>query len=235
MITTQQPKFVGKMREWAKVAGELQGEDLKQKIYDNRLLDICRALGDLKGKYVLDYGAGPAVIASRIASLGAEIKAFDISADMLKIAAEKLGAINVFSKIDDIPTSSFDVVICNLVLCIVPDDEVVRIVQNIKQLLKQDGVAFIGFCNPRIFDVPESLIDFRHQSGDDYEHNHRYMKTKKEGNYQIEETHRPIGWYNGIFDALGLQRELFFTPEYETADGRKISDFVIFKLRRGEE
>lgn len=222
-------KFVGKMDRWAEVAAELEGEDLKQKIYDNTLLNL---IGNLSGRGVLDYGAGPGVVASRIARSGGEVKVFDISTDMLRIAAEKLGAGNVYTNVTDIPADTFDVIVCNLVVCIVPDDEAVRIIENIKQVMKPDGVAFVGFCNPRIFDVSESLIDFRHSTGLDYEDNHGYTKTKKEGGYRIEETHRPIGWYNGVFDALGMQRELFFTPQYQLDDGRKISDFVIFKLQR---
>lgn len=223
-------KTIGKMHEWALVAGELQGEDLKQKIYDNKLLDAC---GAIKGKRVLDYGAGPGIIADKARQLGADVRVFDISPEMLRIAAERLGAEKAYETLEGIPTSSFDIVTCNLVLCIVPDDEVVQIIRNIKNLLATSGTAYIGFCNPRIFDVSESLIDFRHPTGHGYEDNHKYMKTKKEGGYQIEETHRPIGWYSGVFHALGLRaEELIFTPEYESASGKVISDFVIFKLRK---
>ncbi len=220
-------KRVQKMHEWARVAGELLGEDLKQRIYDNTLARLC---GEISGKRVLDYGAGPAVIAQRFARMGAQVQTFDISPDMNRICEEKLGVENVFRTVGQIPKSAFDIVLCNLVLCIVPDDEVVDIMQNIKLLAKPGGSAFIGFCNPRIFDVSESVIDFRHPTGHEYEENHCYQKTKKEGGYHIEETHRPIGWYKGVFRAHGLDAKPFFTPSYEVADGREISDFVIFRV-----
>ncbi|MBI5223310.1 class I SAM-dependent methyltransferase [Candidatus Micrarchaeota archaeon] len=226
-------KFVGKMNDWAKVALELDGEDLKQKIYDNKLFEL---LGELKGKEVLDYGCGPGVIANRAAKAGARIKAFDISKEMLGATATKIGFDNIYTANDQIPEARFGIVTCNLVVCIVPEQEVIRIMRNIQRSLAKEGTAYLGFCNPRLFDIPESLIDLRAATGKGYEENHRYTKTKKEGSYQIEELHRPIGWYNGALDAIGLVRkELHFTSEYETNQGRKISDFVIFELCRGEQ
>ncbi|MBI5227797.1 class I SAM-dependent methyltransferase [Candidatus Micrarchaeota archaeon] len=224
-------KFVGKMQDWAKVAGELQGEDLKQKIYDNTLLGI---LGEIKGKHVLDYGGGPAVIAARMKMMGADTHLYDINEKFLEIAGQKLGQENVHPDVSNILNGTFDVVTCNLVVCIVPEAEVVRIAKNIKEALASEGVAYVGFCNPRICKVRRSLIDIRHKSDYKYEDNHTYRKTKKEGGYDIDELHRPIGWYNGVFDAVGLRREgLLFTQEYEIAKGRLISDFVIFKLTKG--
>ncbi|MBI2079590.1 class I SAM-dependent methyltransferase [Candidatus Micrarchaeota archaeon] len=228
-MKSQTPKFVGNMKDWARVAGELSGEDLKQKIYDNSLLS---SFGEVKGKRVLDYGTGPAVIAKRLADSGAEVKAFDISPEMLRIAAEKLGSDSVFDEIGKIPKDYFDVILCNLVLCIVPEDEVARIARNIRDALAKDGFAYIGLCNPRIFDLPESIIDFRLPAGRTYFENHEYEKVKKEGGYKIVELHRPIEWYAGLFKGAGLELvETIFTPEYE-ASGRKVHDFVIFKLRK---
>ncbi len=224
---TGNQKYVGEMREWARVAGELAGEDLKQKIYDNTLVDL---LGNLRGKRILDYGAGPAVIARRIQELGAHVRVFDISQEMLKISEEKLGPKTAYHTRTEIPKSEFDIVLCNLVLCIVPEEEVAVIARNIERALKDSGVAYVGFCNPRIFDIPESIMDLRMQTGNAYDDNHTYKKVKKEGGYQILELHRPIEWYLGVFRTSGLEfRDIHFTPEYD-ANGRRISDFVIFRL-----
>ncbi len=231
--TNGSTKFVGKMQDWAKVAGELQGEDLKQKIYDNTLLGI---IGKIKGKRVLDYGGGPAVIASRMKMMGADTQLYDINEKFLEIAGQKLGQQNVHASVSDVLNGTFELVTCNLVVCIVPEAEVVRIAKNIKEALAPEGVAYVGFCNPRICKVRRSVIDIRHKSDYKYEDNHTYRKTKKEGRYDIDELHRPIEWYNGVFDAVGLRREgLLFTTEYEIAKGRWISDFVIFKLTKGED
>ena len=107
-----------------------------------------------------------------------------------------------------------------------------KIVGNIKNALNKDGFAFIGFCNPKLLDVPESNLDFRPTPKCKYEENHSYMKTKKEGGYEIIENHRPIEWYEKMYKDAGLTLvETFFTPEYELK-GRKIKDFIIFKLKK---
>jgi hypothetical protein len=65
-------------------------------------------------------------------------------------------------------------------LCIVPEDEVKSILKNIKNFLNETGLVYIGFCNPKIFQVAESNLDFRFPTGNKYEDNHDYKKVKKE-------------------------------------------------------
>ncbi len=220
-------KLISRHSEWGAVAKELNAEKLKLASYDGPLLD---QLGNVAGKKILDYGCGPGVLALALAKLGADIRVFDIDPKMLIFAGEKIGQDKVYTKAVDIPSSFFDVVICNLVLCINPDDEVRRIAQNIKKELKSGGTSYVGFCNPKIFDVPESRLDIRFFTGNKYEENHRYRKMKKEGWYEIVEDHRPIEWYENIFSECGLKIiGRHFTPEYEF-NGRKINDFVILEF-----
>lgn len=221
--------LVSGQRQWGKVLKELESEKIKLAYYDNTLLPL---LGNIKNKKVLDYGGGPAILATAVKARGADSRLFDISPDMIKRAGERIGRENTYKKIDAIPDAYFDYIICNLVLCIVPEKEVVNIVKNIYFKLKKGGFAYIGFCNPLIFDVPESKIDFRMQTKYAYEDNHNYKKIKKEGNYEIVESHRPIEWYKKIFKDVGLRlTTTIFTPEYELK-GRKIKDFVIFELKK---
>lgn len=221
--------LVSSQKQWGRVMKELEAEKIKLAYYDNTLIPL---LGGLNGKKVLDYGGGPAVLATALKARGADSRLYDISADMRNRAAERIGKENVYRRVEDISHDYFDFIICNLVLCIVPEDEVVRIVKHIHDELKPTGFAYIGFCNPLIYDVPESQIDFRMQTKNNYEDNHNYKKIKKEGNYQIVESHRPIEWYLKIYEEAGLTLvDTIFTPEYEF-NGRKIEDFVIFKLKR---
>ncbi len=222
-------KLIEEEGQWHLVAKELEDENLKLASYDNTLLPL---LGDLKGKKVLDYGAGPGVLALAIKRLGGDIVVYDINPDMLKSAGEKIGSENIFHSIGEIPQNTFDIVICNLVVCIVSEDEVKEIVHNITAALNTDGTAYIGFCNPKIFNIPESNLDLRFQTGDGYEVNHRYKKVKKEGGYEIIEDHRPIEWYEGVYKDAGLTLvDKYFTPEYELK-GNKVQDFIIFKLKK---
>ena len=222
-------KLISAETEWSRVSKELQAEQLKLASYDNTLIPL---LGKVKTKKILDYGGGPGVLAFALQKLGAEIKEFDISPDMRKQAAQKIGRDNVYDAFDKIPKNKFDVVICNLVLCIVSQEEVRRIVRNIKRILKLNGVAYLGFCNPKLLTMPETQLDLRPVPTHKYEENHSYTKIKKEGGYKIIENHRPIEWYKRIFNEGGLKLvKTIFTPEYELK-GRKIKDFIIFKLKK---
>jgi len=222
-------KLVAEQKEWGVVAKELEAENLKLASYDNTLMS---AIGDVKDKKVLDYGAGPGVLALGLQKMGADVKVWDINNEMREKAGAKIGSENIYSDISQVPQNFFDIVICNLVLCIVPEDEVKNIVKNIKAVLNETGSAYIGFCNPKIFQVAESNLDFRFPTGNKYEDNHDYKKVKKEGGYEIIETHRPIEWYDKIFGEAGLRlADEFYTPEYELKDN-KIKDFIIFKLSK---
>jgi 2-polyprenyl-3-methyl-5-hydroxy-6-metoxy-1,4-benzoquinol methylase len=225
-------KMVKKQEQWGAVSAELEQESLKLQTYDHTLIPL---LGDVSGKRILDYGAGPGILASVLAKQGANVKVFDICKKMRALAGLRIGAENVYELAKMVPEDQFDFVICNLVLCIVPEEEVTNIARNIRRSLNDQGVAYIGFCNPRIFDVPESQLDFRKKTGRKYEENHEFMKIKKEGNYEILELHRPIEWYVQEYRKAGLDvAEVLFTPEYELK-GKKIQDFVLFKLTRGGE
>lgn len=215
--------------DWSAVSGELQAETLKLKSYDNTLLE---KMGSAQGKHVLDYGSGPGVLAGVLTRLGARVKAYDVSTEIRDACAHVIGAKNVYDSATAIPKSAFDAVICNLVTCIVEDDEVARIAANIHRSLKPDGRAYVGFCNPTIFAVPESQLDYRLPAGKAYEENHEYRKVKKEGSYEIVEKHRPLEWYEKTFRNAGLSVVgLHATPEYQLK-GHTINDFVIYELAR---
>ena len=222
-------KIVEKQTEWNMVTKELESESIKLMSYDYTLIS---QISNWSGKKVLDYGAGPGVLAKALQKQGAEIKVYDINPEMREKAGQKIGYENIFHTISDIPKNNFDVVICNLVLCIVSEDEVENIISNIRLTLKPGGKAFVGFCNPKIHNVAESQLDFRFFSGVEYEKNHTYKKIKKEGLYEIVEIHRPVDWYSKFFQEVGLMvLDIITTPEYKIRNDR-ITDFVIFKLEK---
>jgi 2-polyprenyl-3-methyl-5-hydroxy-6-metoxy-1,4-benzoquinol methylase len=222
-------KLVADQKEWSAVAQELETENLKLASYDNTLMSV---IGDVTKKKILDYGAGPGVLAVGLQRMGADVKVWDINSEIREKAGAKIGAENIYNDIRQVPKNCFDIIICNLVLCIVPEIEVRNIVENIKDSLTAGGSAYIGFCNPKIFQVAESNLDFRFPTGNTYEDNHDYKKIKKEGGYEIIETHRPLDWYEKIYAKASLKLTgTFFTPEYEL-NGNKISDFVISRLEK---
>src|SRR3989338_3834187 len=228
-INDSNTKFVADQKEWSIVSKELEDENIKLAYYDHTLIPL---LGNVGNKKILDYGAGPGVLALALKKLGANVKVYDINPEMAEKAGQKIGSENVYNFLNQIPKDHFDLIINNLVLCIVPEQEVRDIVLNIAYILNENGLAYIGFCNPLIFNIPESNLDFRFPTGNKYEDNHNYKKIKKEGGYEIIESHRPIEWYEQVFEDVGLNiLDKIFTPEYELK-GSKIKDFIIFKLQK---
>jgi 2-polyprenyl-3-methyl-5-hydroxy-6-metoxy-1,4-benzoquinol methylase len=220
-------KFIEKQNLWNAVLEELEQETLKLAAYDHSILPMLNKEGS-----ILDYGCGPGVLAKTLSEKGFMVKTYDISKDMREQCSDKIGTEHVFNTPADIPKNHFDSTTCNLVLCIVSKEEVTAILQNIRSALKPNGTAYIGFCNPKIFDARESALDFRKQSDTPYDTNHSFIKIKKEGNYEIVENHRPIEWYENTFAQNGFSiQETTFTQEYELKN-RRLQDFVIFTLRK---
>jgi len=215
--------------EWSKVLSELEGEFHKLQSYDET---IIKHLGNISGKRILDYGCGPAVAAKLLQQLGADISVYEISEKMLEIASAKLGESAVFHKVDDIPDNYYDIVWCSLVLCIVDETMIIEIMKNLEMKVSNSGKIYIGLCNPKIYDIEETNLDFRFPKGESYSCNHDYKKIKKEGNYEIIERHRPIEWYLKVIEDVDLKvSNILFTPEYELK-GFKIRDFIIFELMK---
>ena len=221
--------FIDKHDQWAKVLSELEDEELKLRIYDKTILEL---LGDVRNKKILDYGSGPAVFAKVLHDHGANVKIFDISKEMRELALEKLGRDAVIDHIENIPENYFDIIICNLVVCIIEQSDVTSIVKKLSRSINSSGKIYIGFCNPKIYNIKESQLDFRFPTGINYNKNHDYKKVKKEGNYEIIEKHRPIEWYQNVFKHNQLiVSNVIYTPENEFK-GNKIRDFIIFELTK---
>jgi len=222
-------KSVNNQDQWAKVLSELEGEYAKLQSYDRTIVEH---LGDISNKKVLDYGSGPAILANLLQNIDAKVKVYDVSKEMREIAIEKLGRSAVIDKVNSIPKNYFDIILCNLVVCIVEESEVLKILKNLRSKIAANGKIYIGFCNPKIYDVKESNLDYRFPTGEDYSCNHDYKKIKKEGNYEIIEKHRPIEWYQKVINESDLEvADILFTSEYEL-NGYNIRDFIIFELTK---
>ncbi|GHU78440.1 methyltransferase UbiE [Bacteroidia bacterium] len=222
-------KIVIEKDDWHEVYEALEGEVIKTSVYDDFIINL---MGDVSGKKVLDYGCGPGIIGKALEKQDAEVDVYDINKRILKIARKRVPEKNIIYDTNSIGKNIYDFVLCNLVLCIVEDGQVSEILHHIFDALKQKGVVFIGFCNPKIFKVRETNLDLRHFTGNRYKDNHGYLKEKKEGGYFILEKHRPIEWYNDTFIKAGfrIEKKLFTSPYI--FKGRQIKDFVIFKLTK---
>ncbi len=223
-------KIIVEANEWDKVYRELENEVIKTSSYDNT---IIHSIGEVSNKSILDYGSGPGMIASVLQKMGAKIDIFDVNKKILEMSSKRISSSNIKYDKNKIQKEHYDFVICNLVVCIVSDENVLNITKDIFNALKPTtGIAYVGFCNPLIYNIPESMLDIRYSGNRGYKENHYYYKEKKEGNYIVPEMHRPIEWYEEIFLKSGLNiQNKIFTEKYNYKSNQ-INDFIIFHLKK---
>lgn len=221
--------LIKNQNEWSVVIDKLDNEVKKLQSYDKTIIKYLNKIYDNK---ILDYGAGPGVFAKYLKSKGAIIHTYDINMDMNIKAAQKIGKENVFFTPEKIPNDYYDIILCNLVVCIIDEKDLVKLLNTINLKLNKTGKVFIGFCNPKIFNIPESQLDYRFPTRFSYDENHCYKKIKKEGFYEIIERHRPIEWYKDIFIKNNFKiSNVLYTPKYHF-NSRLINDFIIFELTK---
>ncbi len=227
------PTLITSSGGWDQVIKHLEGEEMKVASYDKVIFDRLGKVND--GRRWLDYGCGPGVLLRAGKLAGADMFGWDINAQMRAKAGEKIGSNRIFTNLRQMRGQLFDIITCNLVLCIVNQKTVKHICEEIRKHLTKDGIALIGFCNPQIFDVPQTQLDLRFPKGHTYfqtdRDGHIIEKEKIEGKYKIFDRVRDIGWYHRVFYRAGLEQTgLFVTPRYKMPKtDRMISDFVIFE------
>ncbi len=121
----------------------------KEKYWDSfEKNEVLPLLGDFKDKKVLDVGAGNGRLAGRLAGLGAEVTALDVSEEMLKRIKNKEIKI-VVGEAENLsfPDDSFDIVIAAFLIVHLKDlslffDEVYRV-------LKPGGKFLVTNINQR--------------------------------------------------------------------------------------
>jgi ubiquinone/menaquinone biosynthesis C-methylase UbiE len=221
-----------KNNEWNELAEEVDEQNIKQKVYDDVFIKFCSP--DCKNKTILDYGCGTGDIAKRLESSVKLIEAYDESKEMRKSAIKKLGKV-VYSNHNKIPRNKYDTVLSSLVLCVVNNREAKRIVKQVYNSLKSKGTAYIGFCNPLDFKIKETKLQFRLPTGDNYKTEHEYKKKIKIGDgefFEMTDKHRPLEFYEGLFEKVGFKILKKKFSLSETIKGRKCSDFIIYKLKK---
>lgn len=106
--------------------------------------------GDLKGKNVLDAGAGTGRIIRDLKNYGAKVTALDVSEEMLKICRKKFSDIEtVVGDIENMPfaDNTFDVVIATFVIVHLKNTD--KAFDEIYRILKDGGCAIITNINQR--------------------------------------------------------------------------------------
>jgi ubiquinone/menaquinone biosynthesis C-methylase UbiE len=105
--------------KWAERFGEY-GDRNREAVITPALLKM---IGDVSGMQVLDAGCGEGYLSRLLAKIGAKVSAFDYADEMVRIAIERTDAslgidywVDNAETIPNVPDSSFDLVVSNMVL-----------------------------------------------------------------------------------------------------------------------
>ena len=123
---------------------------------------VWKQLGDIKDKYILDFGSGEGITADHFAEKN-QVVAVEPWEDMLKDAwtdneyRQIVGDIDSLKEFDD---NSFDIIICHNVLEYIDDKE--NVIRELGRVLKPDGsISLVKHNrNGRVMQMAVLLDDF---------------------------------------------------------------------------
>lgn len=141
-----------------KILSSAKGYDLAASVYDKKegYLNsfekgrISGMLGDLKGKKVLDVGAGTGRLTIELARTGAEVTALDVSEEMLKVLKRKNGQIEtVVGEAEDLPfdDNTFDFVTAAFLVVHLKDP--ISFFNEVYRILKVGGKFLVTNINQK--------------------------------------------------------------------------------------
>ena len=225
--------------QWEGIASKTKKlQDLRNEAINTKLISVIKKYQP-KGKIAFDYGCGWGEFANILAKKGFEVSAFDDADSMVINAKSKFKKPNFFLKkefYEQLPKlkNKFNLVVSNLVLCILNQEDQKILIDNVKKLLKKDGIAVISFCHPADY-ITESVLSRRIRP---YEHNPKYDKEFKyrkiihENRIEFDDYHRPLEYYTNIFVDNGL--EILDITESDVLKTEFYPDFIIFALRKSQ-
>lgn len=221
--------------EWTNIASEaskIQGT--KNEVLNPVVLALVKTFA--KGKTLFDYGCGWGEFADVIQKEGFFVTAFDDADEMVAQAKNKFQTPTFLYKKDFLKkltemAGSFDTVTSNLVLCILEKEQQEIMLNNIKSLVKNDGIIVISFCHPKYDYLPDSLVSKRiSPSNAKYSDEFMYEKEIKENGVKFHDYHRPMEYYTSLLSELGLEiREM---RNSDTLNSKYDPDFIVFVLNK---
>lgn len=219
--------------EWSNIAdkaSKIQGT--KNEVLNPTVVEFVKKYA--KGKKVFDYGCGWGEFADVIQKEGFNVTAFDDADEMVAQAKSKFPKTTFLYKKDfeDNLTELkevFDVVTSNLVLCILEREQQDKMLNNIKSLMKNDGVAVISFCHPKYDYLPDSLVSRRIVAENaQYSDEFMYEKEIKENGVKFHDYHRPLEYYIDLFSEYGFR--ILEQKDSDVLGTTYQPDFIIFAL-----
>lgn len=105
------------------------------------------ALGDVRGKTVLDFGCGPATISKSLREAGAIVIGFDADPRVIEVARQNdpQSDYRVYGGLlaQEVAGRRIDLVLMSFSFCVIPDREVRYILRDMRSLLGEKGKLVI--------------------------------------------------------------------------------------------
>ncbi len=222
--------------EWEKLAvQEPTIQKTKNDVLNKGVISLVKEYAKC-GVKVFDYGSGWGEFADLLNNEGYETLAFDHSDEMVALAKKKYKCLNFmfrseFKKSIQNFGKKFDVVVSNLVLCILSQKDQDTMIKNIKKIVKDDGTIILSFCHPCFDYHAESLVSVRKSPEDaKYNQEFEYEKEIKENGMTFHDLHRPLSYYSNLFKKHDLV--IVEISESEIFESNFFPDFITFVLRK---
>ncbi len=204
----------------------------KESLLDDRLEALVMAQAPRR---VFDYGCGHGALARSVSRGGVDVIAYDPD-PALSARWERAGqgAVRYLTsgELPAVARSSFDVVVCALVLCVIDDEtELHRVAVELTSLLAPEGHLLVAVCNPHHVGRG-TCLQHREPPVDDAVTCVTW-KTLRSTNKRRRDVHRPLSTLRRMFGELGM--EIVATEETAAFDPDTLepsSDFLILDLAR---
>lgn len=208
----------------------------KTAVLDNCLIELVRLR---KPSRLMDYGCGKGQISDELSRIGIDTVAYDIDDSIIQRNKQRGSSVKYINN-EELPSilkadEKFDCVLCSLVLCTIEDDdEVKRVVSNIRRMTSINGCAIIAICNPFFTPVTESDLHCKVNPIDELKYSRKivYKKHVRETKRTRVDVHRPYSWYERLFHQCGFS----VTNHIETSniDTQRLlpsSEFLVMELK----
>lgn len=228
-------KKISIQNEWSRIAEEASKiQDTKNKVLNHVVAELVKKFSN--GKRLFDYSCGWGEFSNDIQKQGYEVVAFDDADEMVKKAKENFQGPNFIFKTEFEARytelqKTFDVVTSNLLLCILEKNTQKIVLKHMKNLVKDEGVIIISFCHPFYDFLPDSLVTKRFLPADaQYYREFMFEKEIKENGVRFHDYHRPMEYYDSLFNELGLK--VVGARDSDTLNSGNDPDFIIFALKK---
>ena len=225
------------MNEWTNIAKQTkQIQNAKNRVLNGKLLALIHKYVP-EGGVAFDYGCGWGEFADALVKNAFEVEAFDASDEMVEEARARYQKPHFYTR-DEFQASlpklehKYDLVVSNLVLCILTKKEQDEMLNNIKRIAKSDAPLVISFCHPCGDYLTVGVVSKRlrsHTWNPKYDKEFKYKKIIHENQIAFTDYHRPLEYYSKLFKEHEL--EIVDLAESDVLNTESHPDFIAFVLK----